>query len=477
MSLLVPHRHRTHDMETEALIKEARRLRRRRWLQGTGLVLAAAVLAGVVFAVASGRRTSTGKATPAESPGRPYADARAFSDHGELAFVSHHVLWVLDGSNGSLHEVTKRDAISPVFSPDGRWLAYVTTAPSTRLTTPVRPEPGQLWIARADGTDPRAVPGLTNAQDPSWSPAADVLAVRGGVPGGVWLVTPPGTTSRMIRGTGHAESFVWSPGGTEIAFSGYGQYGNLQTVPISGGAPVVWQEELNDRAYPHSFNTTIPARWLPDGEGILYWIDQGASASLLETGLPLYLVRHPDGTGRLLGRTLVTTSAIATSRTGAFAIVGDTGGRTFWRGETVERCSAKTASCTKVPAPPGDVTIYPSWSPDGRLLVYSEGPARTSHKTSGFFQPALTKWYSGLTLRTITTSQSSSVGLQGTAGATGSIWSANGKSILYQAKNGLWLLATLRARPVEVAAPLFEGQWPDFYAEVDWSGQFAWSVR
>ena len=97
------------------------------------------------------------------------------------------------------------------------------------------------------------------------------------------------------------------------------------------------------------------------------------------------------------------------------------------------------------------------------------------HETSGFFQPVLTRWYSGLSLRTIATSRTSSVGLRGTAGATVSGWSADGRSILYQAKNGLWLLATLQAPPVRVAAPLFAGQWPDYYAEVDWIGTFAWS--
>jgi len=61
-------------------------------------------------------------------------------------------------------------------------------------------------------------------------------------------------------------------------------------------------------------------------------------------------------------------------------------------------------------------------------------------------------------------------------GATVPTWSSDGKSLLYVADDGLWLLTGLTAPPVEVAKPLFPANaWPSYYGQVDWSGQFAWS--
>jgi hypothetical protein len=63
-------------------------------------------------------------------------------------------------------------------------------------------------------------------------------------------------------------------------------------------------------------------------------------------------------------------------------------------------------------------------------------------------------------------------------GATAISVAANGKSLLYVRNDALWLLPTLNGKPVRVAAPLFAPhRWPQYYAQVAWSSQFAWSSK
>jgi len=68
----------------------------------------------------------------------------------------------------------------------------------------------------------------------------------------------------------------------------------------------------------------------------------------------------------------------------------------------------------------------------------------------------------------------------GAMGASAPVWSADGRSLMYVANDSLWVVsapsAGERGRPVLIAAPLFQrDDWPNYYGEVDWSSQFAWS--
>lgn len=415
-------------------------------------------------------------ATDALPKGAPLVDAAAFSHEGLLAFVSRGSLWVLDGATGSLREVWKAEspssplgagghAIDPVFSADGHWLGFFTIASQLQF------QAGQLWLSHGDGSGARAVPGFTQVRQLSWSPEGDELAFLDPTKPGIWALEPGGTP-RAIAGTAHAANYVWSPDGRSIAFSGYYRYGELEAVPVSGGAPVLWQPERNNPAYPLAFNPAIPAAWLPGHEGILYWVDTDNSASIEADGLALYLVESPGGPTHMLGHTLVNSSAVAVAPDGAIAIDSTTGmGRYQWLGKAVERCSAKTASCTNVPVPKTDVSIDPSWSPEGDELVFAIGP---NYGYSAFPQSTVQAWYSKLSLWRVASNGAKPVPVQGSGGAANSLWSPSGKSLLFEAKDGLWLKLG-SGGAVEVASPLFGKIWPNYYAQVDWTSQFAWS--
>ena len=78
----------------EALIPEARIRTRRRRLAAVVLLLAGAAAGAYALLAPAGPAVIAGTAAS------PFADARAFSGHGELAFVSRDQMWVLDGASG-----------------------------------------------------------------------------------------------------------------------------------------------------------------------------------------------------------------------------------------------------------------------------------------------------------------------------------------------------------------------------------------
>ena len=44
--------------------------------------------------------------------------------------------------------------------------------------------------------------------------------------------------------------------------------------------------------------------------------------------------------------------------------------------------------------------------------------------------------------------------------------------------DAVWLLPNLAGKPVRIATPLYPpNKWPQYYAEIDWAGQFAWTSR
>jgi serine/threonine protein kinase/Tol biopolymer transport system component len=104
------------------------------------------------------------------------------------------------------------------FSPDGRWLAYVTY-PN-----------GILWRSRVDGTQK--------------------LQLTPATPGGAFLPR-------------------WSPDGKQIAFSGGDlEHPRLYVIPADGGTP---------RLLPGAEFSAVGASWMPDGDSIVFLDSSGTS--------------------------------------------------------------------------------------------------------------------------------------------------------------------------------------------------------
>ncbi|HZS25539.1 MAG TPA: hypothetical protein VFA30_11215 [Gaiellaceae bacterium] len=459
----------------EALIREARVRQRRRRRRVAALVLLA--LSGTA-AFAIGRRVGGGAPTVVRIPNGPVANVGAFRGHGRLAFVSGSTLWVLDGTAGTLRRLpalARFAPSAPVFSADGKWLAYLERARYG--------DDSRLWLARADGSGARAVAGLRAVSLVGWSPVGDLLAVSAGQertkrpcpcysPTTVRVVSPDGS-DRIVARSSWVYGARWSPGGTALAVAAdLHPVSTIAVYPVSGGHGTTWLR-LTARGRLNGLTGVLfdVAGWWPQ-LGIGFWVfGDGAVRNNDET--PLDLVAAPGASPRLLGQTLSdgTTDAVAAGSRGEVAIVTDHGGgRAAWQDKRVEVCG--TGRCSALPHAAGDVTLDPSWAPDGTTLAYIEAP---NVRTGPWSQRALAAWFAAHRVFLYDASTGHVRPLPAAHGATAITWSHDGRSMLYVRDDALWLLPALGGKAVRIVAPIFRRAWPQYFAQVAWSSQFGWA--
>ena len=152
-------------------------------------------------------------------------------------------------------------ASSPVVSPDGARIAYVSDSSGHM----------DLWTMDAAGTNPRQLT-FGAAQDfaPAWSPDGKQLAFASETEGVLqtWIVDADGKNARQLTRQGttnHAPS--WSPDGSSIAYiSVQGDSSFLCRIAAAGGEPVRVSRELE---------VMYTTQWSPDGRWIATWLDPG----------------------------------------------------------------------------------------------------------------------------------------------------------------------------------------------------------
>lgn len=405
-------------------------------------------------------------------------DTRDFHHHGVLAFVSRNGLWVLDGGRGSLRKITtprRLHPLEPVFSSDGKWLAYVATSVQQTDVPGAGLVAGQLWVAHADGGRAVRIRGVGNAIPLAWNPSRDLLAVEDANARRLWIVSPQGELRQVARSF-WIQGAVWSPDGTRLAvLTGNSRWPETVSVySLRSGKKTVWLSFWqNDRLNGMSEIVLGPAGWCK-GFGLGFWVF-GNGAVHSNDAAPLDVMAGPGKAPRFLAQTISdgTTDAFAASSAGALAVAADRGGgRIYWLQRQVEICRP-TSPCVPVPRSAGDVTLEPSWSPAGRLLAYVEAP---NLNYPGWPQKLLQRWYGEHRLLVYDAVTGRMTRPAGTSGATDPVWSQDGRSLLYVAHDGLWLLPSLSANAVEIASPLFPVKhWPAYYGQVAWLQQFAWS--
>lgn len=473
-----------HAVDPEALIEEARQRARRRRLRTLAALLALAAIGGGAYGVI--HNTVSHSTVVEHLPNGPYVNVHAFSGHGTLAFISRGKLWVLDGHSESLRALPGSGfpPTQPIFSPDGKWLAYL----QQHHNAVTDDQYSRLWIARSDGTDAHVVPGLEVHALFGWNPHADLLAVSTGPerryqpcpcysPTALRIVSPD-LSSRIVARTGSVDGASWSPDGRQLAVAAIGlNKARLIVYPLSGGRGRVWlaregPQKLNGM---NSILFSI-AGWWPH-IGIDIWV-YGDGATRNPDGTPLDAIAAPDAPPTLLGTTLSNEAidSVSGSARGDVAVVVDTGGgREAWHDKHVELCSARTHSCRALPHVASDVSVDPSWSPDGRTLLYAEAPNVSSGPWS---QKRIAAWFNAHRLLMFDTATQHVHSIPAAHGATAISVSQDGKTLLYVRNDALWLLPKLSGKPVRIAAPLYPvNNWPQYYAQVAWSAQFAWSSQ
>lgn len=129
---------------------------------------------------------------------RQIRDAVPSPDESKLAFSAMHRLYVMDFPGGEPQRLTsdERTEAEPAWSPDGRWLAYVTWSDE---------EGGHLYKVPAAGGQPQRLSQESAIyQNPAWSPDGDrIVLVRG-----------PARSFREATGPsapGASDDLVWIP--------------------------------------------------------------------------------------------------------------------------------------------------------------------------------------------------------------------------------------------------------------------------
>jgi len=374
-----------------------------------------------------------------------------------LAIDLQGSLWILPAKGGKAKRITDyfNDARQPVWSPDGKTLAFFA----------YRDGSYDLYTIKPDGSDMRHVTeGLADDREPVWSPDGSTLAFSsdraGKGPAGynIWTIDLASAALTQLTADDYEDRMPsWSPDGKEIAFSSTrGTKMSLYAVPATGGTERVLKE--GSARYD-------AAVWTPEGKlayvandakGSRLEID-GVSISGTENVFPFKLswlkgskdyVYVSDGQiRRRAGAKLTTVPFSATldvtranyarakrdwdstsprkalgilkptlspnGKTIAFIALGD-----LW---TVPATGGAPTNLTKDHAMDAD----PSWSPDGNQIVYS------SDKGGGL--PQL--WVRDL--RSGAARQLTDIDTQ----PLGAAWSPDGKQVAFIDVDGRWGVA------------------------------------
>lgn len=208
-----------------------------------------------------------GQLAPSGLPPRAYGDA-ALSSDGKWAAVTiygadSHDVWIGNLAHGSLVRLTTRGLNSgPIWSPDGRWVTYASTARGQM----------SIWRRRSDGSGTEQL--LNSGAQPRWpdsySPHGSRLVFTfttadQQVKLGILPLGGRRRASSLMHASGNQDDAQFSPNGRWIAYlsDASGRFpGDYQVFlrPFPGPGP----------AWPISIGSGEDPLWAPDGRTLYY---------------------------------------------------------------------------------------------------------------------------------------------------------------------------------------------------------------
>ncbi len=283
--------------------------------------------------------------TPTMAPLAVSPDGSTFlvaDEIGQTAF--HGPLWSVPVLGGSARKLGDIDTPAAAFSPDGQMIAYTSGR--------------DLFVAKSDGTESRKLVSLPDAVfDPVWSPDAKSIRFRLGggfnALGSLWDVASDGTNPHaLLPGWSKTPSEccgVWTPDGNYFLFqSGFNVWvraerknwfgkSEAQPVQLTSG-PMGYFAPLLSKDGKKLF--VVGA--LQHGELSRYDVKSGAFSPFL-SGL--------------------SADSVQFSRDGQWVAYSTFPGATLWRSKP------DGSERIQLSFPPL-AAILPSWSPDGKQIVF-----------------------------------------------------------------------------------------------------------
>lgn len=215
-------------------------------------------------------------------------------------------LWIADVASGETHALTtaKKSSTSPAWSPDGKWIAFLSDRPAQIAGTPEGKR--QLYVISADGGEAQQVTKAeSDISDFDWAPDSKRIAFSMSDPETkamkdrkekygeysvvhgdyqmthLWVVefsngsATAAEPKRLTEGDKFSvNDLAWSPDGTRIAFS-------AQRDPdlISIGTEDLYVVNVNDKTVRKIVSTPGPdgnPHWSPDGKKIAFQTAAGS---------------------------------------------------------------------------------------------------------------------------------------------------------------------------------------------------------
>jgi len=358
-----------------------------------------------------------------------FDDQAALSPDGrQLVFVSnrggHANLWLLDLATKAVRRLTKHDSgdFRPTWSPDGEWIAFS----SDRESRKPKGKSGfqtvhstEICLVRPDGSDlRRATRAQAFAGSPTWSPDGKKLVVYevelAEVENIVTLRRLRGTTQiatldlgtggRSVVTSGNGEK--WSPrwlAGDRIAFVSGGPDGGIEfTTGPAGARGTFGSPSWSADGRRTVFHREVDPDWPPPP--FRGWHSRDPQFRLIRTGIfPSY---SPSGDrlvcnsqpGAILHNSILVMNADGSKRSVLFENAEKSAVAPVWspKGDKIAFGLGRFFQMLQGPAV-ADVALigsdgrglkvltegrgnngFPSWSPDGRRLVYHSSDGKKS---------------------------------------------------------------------------------------------------